>query len=126
MDAGQLAQLLKGQIDVHSAGSLRAEPCSGACEDAASRLVESETGAAEGVGDDCLHGLLSPEKAAAAGAQCTAMEETPDAGSRKRRVGEDAFMLEDERLLQALPAVWPGRKMARRSMSMEVPLIRPD
>ena len=126
VDAGQLAQLLKGQIEIHSAGSMRAEPCSGSCEEASGRLVESETGVPEGVGDDCLNGLLSPEKSTVAGG--TAMEDTPDAGARKRRAGEDAFMLEDERLLQALPAVWPGRKMARRSMSIEpkLPLIHPD
>jgi len=102
VDAGQLGQLLKQQIDVHSAGaSERGEAVIN--EEASSRLSSE---------DDSLSALLSPdrgtERAASAG---NAMEETPDVGSRKRK-GDDIF-LEDERLLQALPAAWP-RKTARR------------
>ena len=126
VDAGQLAQLLKGQIEVHS---IATQAGCGPSEDTPSRLVDHELVAAEGVAEDSsLQGLLSPERSTVAGG--TAMEETPEAGARKRRAGDDAFLLEDERLLQALPAVWPGRKMARRSvtMSMEpkLPILHSD
>jgi len=102
VDAGQLGQLLKQQIDVHSAGA--SERGETVINEEASGRLSSE--------DDSLAALLSPdrgtERAASAG---NAMEETPDMGSRKRK-GDDIF-LEDERLLQALPAAWP-RKTSRR------------
>ena len=95
VDAGQLAQLLKQQIEVHSLESQQADGVATVCEEVASRLPSSPS-------DDNLAGLLSPERSIAAG--CNAMEETPDPGSRKRK-GDDLLLLEDERLLQALPAV---------------------
>ena len=102
VDAVQLVQLLKQQIEVHSVES-QASPC----EEAPSltRL--------DGLSEDSLP---SPERSTAAGGN--AMEETPDAGSRKRK-GDD--LLEDERLLQALPAAWPrtGVKSARRCIMSE-------
>ena len=115
VDAGQLAQLLKQQIEVHSVESQRAAG-SAVCDEVegvtgvevASRLPTSSL-------DEARAGA-SPERSAQAG---FAMEETPDADSRKRKI-DDMLLLEDERLLQALPAVWPGRKSVRRSMSMSL------
>lgn len=109
MDAGQLAQLLKQQIEVHSVESQHAESVAAACEEAASRIASS---CSDENTEENLTGLLSPERTTCSGGN--AMDETtPEAGSRKRKNDNDLFLLEDERLLQALPAVWPGRKMAR-------------
>lgn len=117
VDAGQLAQLLKQQIEVHSVESQRAaggaggdEADGGAGGEVPSRLAPTSL-------DDNLAGASSPERSGQTGG--FAMEETPDADSRKRKL-DDMLLLEDERLLQALPAVWPTRKSVRRSASMSL------
>ncbi len=118
MDAGQLAQLLKQQIEVHTVESQHAaggaggdEADGGAGGEVPSRLPPTPSL------DDNLAGASSPERSAQTGG--FAMEETPDADSRKRKI-DDMLLLEDERLLQALPAVWPTRKSVRRSTSMSL------
>ena len=107
MDTGQLAQLLKQQIEVHSAKAESSEAGSTVLEEAPARFESF-------LPEDNWAGLLSMERSTASGGN--AMEETPDAGARKRK-GDDLFLSEDERLLQALPAVWP-RKTMRRLNSM--------
>ena len=88
---------------MHSAESQRAEPGPPVCEESFSHLPSTHS-------DEALSGPLSPVAHSAG----NAMEETtPDVGSRKRK-GDDCLILGDEQLLQALPAVWPGRKIARR------------